>query len=492
MLCLPLMCPNLAQVVVTDESTILGSDRVPAHRPKLPQSDPWNTLNLAPRRSSPFIRLGAVLISALVVAVGAAYGQVDQPSHGEQPMAAQHQRQIVTGKEEISTGLDWVYRVAWSPDSRHFAVIGSKGSGDGKIYSVSVYDANTNKVIKTHPIKQPGSIAGDIAFSPDGKYLAAGIGVITLWDAHTWQPVRDIEGPHERRFVGGRVDSLAFSPDGKSLSVLYKSVTWPETVIIRTREEAAVWAKKEEAAKKDGTYSEKLAQGEILSHLPTVMAFDVETKKRSFVQVAGMNPMSGQFGRFTANLVYTVNGQYLLVSRRELHKLKPGEHHQEETFLEFRDPHTGQIVKEREGLHAMGLTAIAVSPDGKYVATGTNTLSKTSILNPFTKNYDLIDNKDPVRLWNLASGEKVMEYGQLRGAVKALAFSPNGNLLVSCQTDLEKKETLWLWDVASGQLIERVTTPRSGHEFFHCAMSPNGRFVAFPVVGTIYLIGLQQ
>lgn len=488
--CLPLMCPNLAQVAVTDESTILGSDRAPAHRPELPQSDPWNTLNLAPRRSSPFIRLGAVLISALVVAVGAAYGEVDQPSHGEQLMVAQqHNRQIVTGKEEISTDLDWVYRVAWSPDSRHFAVIGSKGSGDLKGYSVLVYDASTQKVIKVFPVKQPGLIAGDIAFSPDGKYLAAGIGVISLWDAHTWQPVHDIEGPHERGFVGGGVQSIAFSPDGKSLAVLYESVAWPETVVIRTREEAAVWAKKEEAAKKDGTFWEKRAKAEILSRLSTIMAFDVETNKRIFVQTGpALTPEGG--GHFTGNLTFTADGKYLVTSRGErpsLLKLKSGMHDQIRTFLELRDPRTGHLLKEIEGIHVMEITAVAVSPDGKSAATGTRTLSKESTLN-----QPMIDNRDPVRLWSLAGGDKVMEYGPLRGAVRALAFSPDSNLLVSCQTDLEKKETLWIWDVASGQLIERVSTPRSGHEFFGCAMSPNGRFVALPVLGTIYLIGLQQ
>lgn len=140
----------------------------------------------------------------------------------------------------------------------------------------------------------------------------------------------------------------------------------------------------------------------------------------------------------------------------------------------------------------MGLTAIAVSPDGKYVATGTNTLSKSGTLNPFTKKYDLIDNKDPIRLWDLSTGSKVMEYGPLRGAVKSLSFSPNSKLLVSCQNDLEKNETVWLWDVTSGQLIERVMTPRSSHEFFGCALSPNGKLIAFPVVDKVYLINVQD
>lgn len=196
-------------------------------------------------------------------------------------MAAQaSEGHVVAGKTAISTDLDWVYRAASSPDSKFFALIGSKGRIPDAVYSVLVYDATTRKVIQVLPIKRPGSLLGEIAFSPDGKYLAAGTGIITLWDAHTWQPVRDIQGPYERGLVSSGVESFAFAPDGRSLAVLYKSVVWPEMITIRTKEEAAVWAKKEEAARKDGTYSEKLAKGEILSRLATIMAFHVETEKR--------------------------------------------------------------------------------------------------------------------------------------------------------------------------------------------------------------------
>jgi WD40 repeat protein len=135
----------------------------------------------------------------------------------------------------------------------------------------------------------------------------------------------------------------------------------------------------------------------------------------------------------------------------------------------------------------MHITAVAVSPDGRFAATGTETLTKISTLN-----QPLIDNRDPVRLWDLSTGQLVKEYGPLRGGVKALRFSPNGKVLVSCQNDLENKETVWLWDVQAGQLLERVRTPRSGHEFFGCAVSANGRTVAAPVLNSIYLIDLQQ
>jgi len=406
-------------------------------------------------------------------------------------VAQQQKRQVVTGKTEMLTGLDWVYRVAWSPDSKNFAVIGSKGTADNKTYSVLVYDAGTRKVTRELPIKKPGSTSGDISFSPDGKYLAAGIGVISLWDAHSWHHAHDIEGPYQRGLVTEGIESLVFSPDSKSLSVSYQAVVWPETITIRTREDVEAWAKKEKEAKKGGTFWDKLGKGELRAFLDTVMTFNAETGTRLFVQAVKM-PTPDESARVTGNLAYTRDGRYLLVSRSEQHKLKPGEHGRIRTFLEFRDPKTGRLIREMSGLHVMQITAQSLSPNGKLVATGTETLNKDSALNPYSKEWDVIDNKDPVRVWDVVGGNLVREFGPLRGAVKALAFNPDGSLLLSCQTDLEKKETLWLWDVASGDLVERISTPRSGHEFFGCAISPNGQSIAMPVRDQIYLVNLQQ
>lgn len=219
------------------------------------------------------------------------------------------------------------------------------------------------------------------------------------------------------------------------------------------------------------------------------MVFDVETADRLF-SVKGIERTSDLGGFFSGNLVYSPNGQYLLSSRLESHKLIAGEHYKYYTFLEFRDPKTGKIIKEISDIHTTRLTAMAASPDGRYIATGTETTSKESTQNPYTNGWDLIDNKDPIKLWDVSSGKVVMNFGPLRGAVRALAFSPDNRTLVSCQTDIENKETIWLWDVASGQLIERVTTPKSGSEFFSCAMSPNGRYIAMPVVKQIYLLSI--
>ena len=54
-----------------------------------------------------------------------------------------------------------------------------------------------------------------VAFSPDGKTLAAGDidGTVQLWDVATRQPIRAPFTGH-----GGSVTSVAFSPDDKTLA----------------------------------------------------------------------------------------------------------------------------------------------------------------------------------------------------------------------------------------------------------------------------------
>ena len=68
-----------------------------------------------------------------------------------------------------------------------------------------------------------------MAFSPDGKTLAAGAadGTVRLWDMATRQPIGNPLNGH-----GGAVNSVAFSPDGKTLAAGAPTArcscgTWP-------------------------------------------------------------------------------------------------------------------------------------------------------------------------------------------------------------------------------------------------------------------------
>ena len=101
--------------------------------------------------------------------------------------------------------------------------------------------------------------------------------------------------------------------------------------------------------------------------------------------------------------------------------------------------------------HSDHILGVAISPDGKYLATGS------------------ID--QTVRLWALASGKAVHILTGHTADVGGVAFSPDGKYLVSAGRD----NTVRLWNVVSGQTI-RVFSAPAGIDYV--AFSPDGEYVA--------------
>jgi WD40 repeat protein len=101
--------------------------------------------------------------------------------------------------------------MAFSPDCRVFAVsTGFRGAATGDV--IELYVTATGKklgILKT----QDRNSAVYIAFSPDGKRLAAGIGrMAVVWEVVTGKRIAALRG------AGKYVSGVAFSPDGNMLA----------------------------------------------------------------------------------------------------------------------------------------------------------------------------------------------------------------------------------------------------------------------------------
>jgi WD40 repeat protein len=123
--------------------------------------------------------------------------------------------------------------------------------------------------------------------------------------------------------------------------------------------------------------------------------------------------------------------------------------------LHILDLPTGKELRTIGGPH--GSMGIAISPDGKILATG---------------HWQL------VTLWDIASGKRI---AVLRGASRyldSLSFSPNGKILAG-GTD---NGSIILWDAHSHRSLRVIKN--DGGYVSGAAFSPNGRLMAFGIYGT--------
>jgi WD40 repeat protein len=108
--------------------------------------------------------------------------------------------------------------------------------------------------------------------------------------------------------------------------------------------------------------------------------------------------------------------------------------------------------------HQRLVCAVAVSPDGKTLASG--------------------GADQTIKLWDVATGKERATLRVHTGMIWCLAFSPRGDLLASCgHTNFRPPGEVKLWDVATGK--ERATLGDAGRQGFGgLAFSPDGKILA--------------
>jgi WD40 repeat protein/uncharacterized caspase-like protein len=102
--------------------------------------------------------------------------------------------------------------------------------------------------------------------------------------------------------------------------------------------------------------------------------------------------------------------------------------------------------------HALTLTSVALSGDGKLLASG---------------GEDRV-----IKLWDTAAGLELRTLTGHAGAVSSVALTPDGQLLASASAD----KTAKLWDVAAGTELRTITSHTA--EVHAVAFSPDGKTLA--------------
>jgi WD40 repeat protein len=372
--------------------------------------------------------------------------------------------EVATGRTlAVLPGTESVFPAAFSPDGKWVATSIQD--------RVILWDLATSRPL--HRLRAPIGYISQMAFSPDGKRLAAAGVATAVWDVVSGEelvtlrgagfPVAfhadgrsvvsggdgsvarlwDVTSPQDARLLqgGDEIAAIAFSPDGRRLvtaSPLIQPVGGRGQVLVAGGKGTRVW--------QPATGREE----RVLSLLFAPVAFRPGTSHLAGVGGDGTVRLWDVAAGRELQTVCRPGGVRCLAFDPEGGRLAVG---CDDGTVGLWDATTGRELF-RAHAHADGVTGVAVR-GRRLVSAGTD---------------------GTLRTWDAETGRAVGEPSSLPGPATGLALSPKGDLLaVASSRNLESVVTVWDW--ATGRQTAKLQVP-GGHKLSDLAFSPDGRRLA--------------